>query len=117
VQLHPKEVVQLQWTNIGTRPARRGTATIFTFVGGKRQTKLGDTEIARGYKIMPGSVATISMDFNSEQLNDGLLACVLYRDDDDKKHKQAFIYHQKPPQDNLIYLSELTPPRYNAVCR
>jgi hypothetical protein len=92
VQLHPNEVVQLQWTNIGTRLARRATVTIFTFGGGKRQTKLGDTEIVGGHNIMPGSTVAISMDFNTVQLSDGLLACVIYRDDDDKKHKQIFLY-------------------------
>jgi hypothetical protein len=116
VQVHPK-VAELQWSNIGKKPARGGTVTIFTFSTGKRLAELGKGKITgAGTNVMPGYGGGAKIPFDSEQLGDALLACAIYFGDDNEKYSQAFLYHQEPVENNAIHLSELTPPRYNAVC-
>jgi hypothetical protein len=116
-QRHPK-IAELQWSNIGPKPARDGTVTIFTFSGGKRQTELGKGKITgAGPNVMPRYNGGAKIAFDTEQLGNELLACVIYFSDDNKRYPQAFLYHLEPVQNNAIELSELTPPpRYDAVC-
>jgi hypothetical protein len=116
VQVHPK-VAKLQWSNIGAKPARDSTVSIFTFSSGKRQTELGNGKIiGAGANVMPQYNGEAKIAFDTDKLRDGLLACVMYFGDNNKKYVQAFLYHLEPVQNNAIRLSELIPPKYNAVC-
>jgi hypothetical protein len=110
------KVATLQWSNIGTKPARRADVTLFVFNNGKRQTELGKGNITgSGTNIIPHYNGDASITFDKE-LGDELLACVTYLGDDDKKYEQAFVYDQEAQQ-NGIKLSELARPRSDAVCR
>jgi hypothetical protein len=117
-QVHPK-VAELDWSNIGPKPASGGNVTIFTFSSGKRKNELGKGQITgAGINVMPGYHGGAKIAFDTEILGDELLACVTYIGDANKKYHQAFIYRQEPVQNNIIHLSELLPPKsYNAVCR
>jgi hypothetical protein len=116
VRVHPK-LAELHWHNVGRQPARRGAVTIFTFSDGKRQTKLGQAQIfGAGTNVIPGYNGAENIEFGTDQLGDELLACVTYVGDDGEPYSQAFLYHQEPVQNNVIDLSELAPPKYNAVC-
>jgi hypothetical protein len=101
-------------------PATGGTVTIFTFGSGRRQNELGKGDLigAGGPNVMPGYNGTVKIDFDTKQLGDRLLACVISFDDEQKPYPRAFLYHQGPVQNNAIHLSELPPPRpkYTAVC-
>ena len=116
-QGHPK-IAELQWSNIGPKPARDGTVIIFTFSSGKRQAELGKSKITgAGTNVMPRFNGGAKIAFVIEPLAGELLACVIYFGDDNKRYSQAFLYHLEPVQNNAINLSELTPPpRYDAVC-
>ena len=110
VPTRPK-VANLQWSNIGTKPARGGTVTIFTFSSGKRQAELGKSEIiGAGANVLPGYNGQAKIVFDTEQLTDGLLECVIYFGDNNKEYRQAFLYHQEPVQNDAIRLSELAAP-------
>jgi hypothetical protein len=116
VKVHPK-VAELQWSNIGAKPARNGTVKIFTFSGGKRYAELGNGKIiGAGTNVMPRYNGQAKIDFDTDQLPDELLACVSYYGDENEKYLQAFLYHLDPVQNNAIRLSELIPPKYNSVC-
>ena len=90
----------------------------FTFSGGKRQTESGKGKITgAGPNVMPRYNGGAKIAFDTEQLGNELLACVIYFSDDNKRYPQAFLYHLEPVQNHAIELSELTPPpRYDAVC-
>jgi hypothetical protein len=112
-----RPIATLQWNNIGSKPARSGTVTIFTFSGGKRQVKLGKGNIiGAGSNVIPAYTGQAQIDFDKQQLGENLLACVIYLGDDNKGYTQAFLYDQEPVQNDGLRLSELAPPRYNAVC-
>jgi hypothetical protein len=115
-QVHPK-IAELEWSNIGKKPARRGTVTVFTLSNGTRHTKLGEgIIIAAGTSVMPGYNGGAKVTFDTDQLDEEILACITYFGDDDEPYQQAFLYHQRAVQNNAVDLSELAPPKYKAVC-
>jgi MFS family permease len=72
--------------------------------------------IGAGANVLPRYIGQAKIAFDTEQLTDGLLECVIYFGDNNKEYRQAFLYHQQPAQNDAIRLSELAPPRYNTVC-
>jgi hypothetical protein len=97
------KVANLQWSNIGTKPVRGGTVTIFTFSNGKRQAELGkDGIIGAGNNVLPRYNGQAKIIFHTEQVTDGLLECVIYFGDNNKKYQQAFLYHLEPVHSDAV---------------
>jgi hypothetical protein len=114
--------IELNFTDIGKRPARQGTATLFSVTETHtRRQKLGDevpiADAANGSKILlPGHDGRAMFSFEGDE-PDLILACVTYSDYKNQIH-QAFIYRPKKDKSSaeIIGLDEIEQPDYGVVC-
>jgi hypothetical protein len=85
----------LDFTNIGKKPARHGSATLFEVGRGNNwshKRKLGEAPIiGAGTNIVPGWNGHAQITFLGE-IPDLFLACVVYHDDANNILQQAFLF-------------------------
>jgi hypothetical protein len=114
--------IELNFTDIGKRPARQGTATLFlASETHTRGQKLGEEvpimDAANGSNVLlPGHNGRAMFSFEGDA-PDLILACVIYSDDKNQLH-QAFIYRPKKHKSSseIIGLDEIEQPDYGVVC-
>ena len=109
----PKEpkVVVLDFINIGKKPGRLGTATLFGLNEDHTHPRKLD-EVPIVGTMVPGWNVRAKLTFNSE-LPALFLACVIYYDLDNSPLTQAFLYRLPS---NTAQLNELETPDYGKVC-
>jgi hypothetical protein len=114
---HPISV-SLNFRNIGKRPAREGTVTLFSFnEAHTRGQKLGEEKmlVAGGLNVLlPGYDANATFKFEGE-VPELFLACLIYFDDKTRL-QQAFVYRIERRDISVGILNEIEQPDYGEVC-
>jgi hypothetical protein len=101
--------IEVYWTNVGKKPAKRGTAKLFAVdQNGKRGEPLGDSKITgAGTNVVPGYGGEADYRLNLQKLPGRLLVCARYFDDE-RSYEQAFMFSvpERSPNENIVRLSE-----------
>jgi hypothetical protein len=113
--------VYLDWGNIGKKPARRSTATLFTVSQDwKQREKIGvQPIIAGGTNVLPGTNGHAEfLGVDMQRFLGAFLVCVTYFDEAGTVYEQTFLYRlgAERPNEQIIPLNEEMTPD-NAACR
>jgi hypothetical protein len=97
----PPDAVHVKWINIGERPVRQGTATLFTVSDdGNRYEKFGTSEIAP--KTLAPTSGQGGVEINNLDMSRFLglfLVCVDYYDDENNRYPQSFLFKPGPTRE------------------
>jgi hypothetical protein len=115
--VHPESLV-VYWNNIGRKPARLGSATLFTVSeDGAQREKLGQASITgAGTNVFPGYSGQAEFSIDMQKFLGSFLVCTTYFDEGGKTYEQAFAFRLGTKRENEVALEELLPPNYKA-CR
>ena len=119
--LSPK-IAELHWLNIGKKPARNGTVTLFIFAEDRTRPhklgELGQASIAATSTIIGANyLGSAKVTLNSGELSGPFLACVVYYDENDEIYRQAFLYRRGTGgPENIPLDAWAPPPKYSDVC-
>jgi hypothetical protein len=117
---HPESLV-VYWDNVGRKPARRGSATLFTVSkDSKRQERIRTAEImGAGSNVNPGYGGQAEFSVDMQRFLGMFLVCTIYFDEVGAMYEQAFLFQLGPELPNskgVTSLLEVAPPCYK-VCR
>jgi len=120
IHLEDSITEELNWTNIGKKPARSGSATVFILGDdGLSKHKVGESAISGINKEVIaadyGAAAKFALN-NIDETVGMSLACVIYYDESGDKYRQAFRYRRGSVQPKSITLEVLSSPKYSDMC-
>jgi hypothetical protein len=114
LQDHHPILIHLNLRNIGKRPAKRITGTLFSFSEAHtRGQKLADPENAD--HILPEFNENLSFKIEGEAPEDLFLACLSYFDGKTPL-QQAFVYRLPRRDSSTTVVDEIETPDYGEVC-
>jgi hypothetical protein len=112
---------ELNWTNVGKKPARDGKVTLFQMSENGVRNQIGEGEV-----LIAGVGSVIAVDraggakirlHNTEETHGAaFLSCIIYYDENGEKYRQGFRYRRGDVEPKYIKLEVLTTLKYVDVC-